>query len=661
MKTLQEQYNLIKKGEGSKEVFLKNAKKQFPNILHYNFSYEQVLNELKRRNILYEPDNEKNKEVDFFKLFKENQELDIKANARKTHDSVEKSHTKGFDYKDQENIDNVFGQQFLIGFVAEMDDPKNSEKTVEDLRKIVAKNLKSDRLYYIKNGVFGVKGIGYESMPETKEITTGRFKSSGMEKAPIKEPIQESKKKLKENKYRKKLHDLGQETEDEDLKQYSKKAKFRDIKRRRAHDPVEENDRGMDINDPILMKLRAQKDAPKVKPVKPKKINWEKIEELEEELEQLMIDMEQEAEIEGGPIADRYGEKIDKTQDKIRKLKGEPLMMGGLWEEKKLDNVQDALTQAKELSKIAPHLKSRGIDFSKEKNFLTNFLVKEKEKIYSDIKNQNPEYYEGDLEYIDNALAWLEDINLKESLKVEDNWDTPDPDDVNIDFLEPVIDAYNEGFDAQQKGKSLNNNPYYRNTSNYNKWKKGWTESYHLSTVNLLDDEDEDYLLNESLKLETSGLIIRPETENDAEKLRVWGEDSDFFFEEDVVEKFFFFPEEPGTFDALQKDLEQQFEVFDINVRIEQHDMEEDDMLYEDHTSNPNMPGYDLIEKIAEDFGKDSEEYNAVEEIIFHHMVEDNKITNQGVKILTSYLSGLGVMDDLDYEECLYDLNLKSV
>ena len=31
-KTLQEQYNLIKEGKGNKEIFLKEAKLQFPQI-----------------------------------------------------------------------------------------------------------------------------------------------------------------------------------------------------------------------------------------------------------------------------------------------------------------------------------------------------------------------------------------------------------------------------------------------------------------------------------------------------------------------------------------------------------------------------------------------------------------------------------------------------
>ena len=34
MKTLQEQYNLIKEGKGHKDVFMKSALRQFPNLFN---------------------------------------------------------------------------------------------------------------------------------------------------------------------------------------------------------------------------------------------------------------------------------------------------------------------------------------------------------------------------------------------------------------------------------------------------------------------------------------------------------------------------------------------------------------------------------------------------------------------------------------------------
>ena len=63
-----------------------------------------------------------------------------------------------------------------------MKDPANADKDVEELRAIVAKNLAKDIQYYVKNGQFGVKGLGYTTeapgLGEPRE-PKGKFKSSG--------------------------------------------------------------------------------------------------------------------------------------------------------------------------------------------------------------------------------------------------------------------------------------------------------------------------------------------------------------------------------------------------------------------------------------------------------------------------------------------------
>ena len=42
MKTLQEQFNLIKEGKGRKDLFLKEAKKIYPNLLSNLTSYKEA-------------------------------------------------------------------------------------------------------------------------------------------------------------------------------------------------------------------------------------------------------------------------------------------------------------------------------------------------------------------------------------------------------------------------------------------------------------------------------------------------------------------------------------------------------------------------------------------------------------------------------------------
>ena len=94
------------------------------------------------------------------------------------------------------------------------------------------------------------------------------------------------------------------------------------------------NEAGM--NDPVLMAFRAAKmkrekelAKPKRKPLygkqreKAEEALWvisQDLKDLYADRGQLLIDMEQEAEIEGGPVADRYGEQLDMIEDKIKSL-----------------------------------------------------------------------------------------------------------------------------------------------------------------------------------------------------------------------------------------------------------------------------------------------------------------------------------------------------
>src|SRR5210317_318073 len=144
MATLQQQYNLIKEGKGDKNFFLKQAMNQFPEYITVH------------------------------KIF----EAEVKAHNKQTEKEVLDLETKNYDYKDKKNIDNVYGQSFLMGYLAEMGDPKNAKKTVDELKAIVAKNMAKDVNYYAKNGMFGVKGIGLETSAEPK-APKGKHKASG--------------------------------------------------------------------------------------------------------------------------------------------------------------------------------------------------------------------------------------------------------------------------------------------------------------------------------------------------------------------------------------------------------------------------------------------------------------------------------------------------
>ena len=85
----------------------------------------------------------------------------------------------------------------------------------------------------------------------------------------------------------------------------------------------------MDMNDPVMMRMRAAKmKASQPTPEKttnpnyPSNKNAAKLAFLKKERAQLMRDMEQEAEPEGGPIADEYGSKLNRIDAAIAKLEG---------------------------------------------------------------------------------------------------------------------------------------------------------------------------------------------------------------------------------------------------------------------------------------------------------------------------------------------------
>ena len=91
---------------------------------------------------------------------------------------VKKDLADQYNTEDKKNIDNVYGTSFLNGYYAEMKDPKNKTKTVDELKQIVLKNMVKDINYYAKNAMFGTKGVGFK----TEKLTIapkGKYKSSG--------------------------------------------------------------------------------------------------------------------------------------------------------------------------------------------------------------------------------------------------------------------------------------------------------------------------------------------------------------------------------------------------------------------------------------------------------------------------------------------------
>ena len=221
-KTIQEQYNQIKKGKGNKEIFLKEVKRNYPHMIVNSATFDQAEKILLQRSVLSENIagvvNMTTKKPDWFKIFDENMEIikeqnpknpnrypplhiaqteeskkdeARKADASKPDKDVVELEVKGYDYKDLDLIDNLNGEEFRLGVKFEMDKVRETVsdaelgEAIEKARDVVAKNLAKDPLYYVKNAMFGVDKLGYVE----------DFPGLSLSKSDKMEPV-----KLKENK-----------------------------------------------------------------------------------------------------------------------------------------------------------------------------------------------------------------------------------------------------------------------------------------------------------------------------------------------------------------------------------------------------------------------------------------------------------------------------
>ena len=191
MKTLNEQYKLIKEDKGHKGVFLKEAKRLYPNLLTNSSNFKEASTILKQKNIISEnfvglspinnPLEIKEKEgyeKAFEKFLKE---AEVKAEEKKVTKEVEEDQEHAYDSGDKKDPNNMIYGQIQMGVYFEAKQEKNADKTLEEIRDIVYKNLEKDPIYYTKNGQFGVE-VGYTddvpSLGEPEE-PKGKYKESG--------------------------------------------------------------------------------------------------------------------------------------------------------------------------------------------------------------------------------------------------------------------------------------------------------------------------------------------------------------------------------------------------------------------------------------------------------------------------------------------------
>ena len=223
MKTLQEQYNLIKEGKGHKDVFLKEAKRLFPNVVPNSSTFNQTTKLLKQRSVINEnifpliPSSGLNPFTSFDKFINE----EAKATESKTTKEVEEAETAGYDYKDPKNLNNQIFDQYLNGLRVEME--KDPKLTMDQAKEVVAKNLEKDPIFYTKNAAFKVDGLGYEESKQQEE-PKGKHKSSGygdLKENKMKE-LNTFKKFMNENVKEKKV--ISENVNSDDLKELLEEA-----------------------------------------------------------------------------------------------------------------------------------------------------------------------------------------------------------------------------------------------------------------------------------------------------------------------------------------------------------------------------------------------------------------------------------------------------
>ena len=199
MKTLQEQYTKILKGDGRKDLFLKEAKYKYPNLISNITSFKDAETILKNKSIINEElggvvtlqplvkltseDFNPNKQAweskyeQFVneerakalkpiidndideKINTKKEDEAVKADGKKVAKGVDNVEERNYDYSPKEdNINNVNAQEMMNGVYYEI--KENPELSLEEAQEKVIKNLAKDQLHYVKEGQFGV-GIGY--------------------------------------------------------------------------------------------------------------------------------------------------------------------------------------------------------------------------------------------------------------------------------------------------------------------------------------------------------------------------------------------------------------------------------------------------------------------------------------------------------------------
>ena len=160
---------------------MKKAEKLFKDLLNENLGYVDL-----KPITQIQSSPKKDYEIKYAEYLAEEKKKEDEAVpvvSKKESKHVEEVDSHAFDYADLDNIDNLNAEEFSKGVYFEMNKVRetvsdaNIGEAISKARKVVAKNLAKDPLFYIKNAMFGIEGLGFQET-ELEEVS-GKFASSG--------------------------------------------------------------------------------------------------------------------------------------------------------------------------------------------------------------------------------------------------------------------------------------------------------------------------------------------------------------------------------------------------------------------------------------------------------------------------------------------------
>ena len=189
---------LVQMEASVKEPFWKN----FENFLAEGGTLEPLVNNEDKIKYNSKEQDEKIKADPKLKF-----EMDNKLGGSfKVSDAVENIDSHNYDYNPKvENINNVNAQELLSGVQLEIN--YNKELSLDEAMELAVKNLAKDPLHYVKEGQFGIKGLGYkESRQQQSDGETyggsgfsEKLKEGGDSMVPVKESEIPLKELIKES------------------------------------------------------------------------------------------------------------------------------------------------------------------------------------------------------------------------------------------------------------------------------------------------------------------------------------------------------------------------------------------------------------------------------------------------------------------------------